>query len=53
MYFQRHCVDHITATCTVNPDGTIGVHNTCRARDGHIKAADGVAKKGLSLVFCG
>ena len=27
MFFQRKCVDTITATYTVNADGTIGVRN--------------------------
>ncbi len=44
MFFQRQCVDHITATYTANPDGSIAVHNACRAKSGKIDAADGVAK---------
>lgn len=45
MFFQRHCVDRITATYTANADGTIGVHNACRAKDGSMNASDGVARK--------
>lgn len=45
MFFQRQCVDTITATYTVNPDGTVGVHNACRTRSGSMDAVDGVAKK--------
>ena len=45
MFFQRKCLDTITATYTANLDGTIGVHNACRDRDGSIDASDGVARK--------
>ncbi|WEN16799.1 lipocalin family protein [Rhodanobacter sp. AS-Z3] len=45
MFFQRQCVDQITATYTANPDGTIGVHNACRTNDGKMDASDGVAKR--------
>jgi len=45
MFFQRKCVDEITATYTANADGTIGVHNACRIKDGSMDASDGVARK--------
>jgi apolipoprotein D and lipocalin family protein len=45
MFFQRKCVDKITATYSSNPDGTIAVHNACRARNGTMDASDGVARK--------
>ena len=45
MFFQRKCVDNITATYTPNPDGTIKVRNACRSKDGSMQAADGVARK--------
>ncbi len=45
MFFQRKCVDKITATYTANDDGTIGVHNACRVKDGSMEASDGVARK--------
>lgn len=45
MFFQRKCVDNITATYTPDPDGTIHVHNACRTKDGSMDASDGVAKK--------
>lgn len=45
IFFQRKCLDTITATYTANLDGTIGVHNACRDKDGAIDASDGVARK--------
>lgn len=45
MFFQRKCVDHITATYTARPDGMIGVHNACRTKSGEMDASDGVAKR--------
>lgn len=45
MFFQRQCVDTITATYTPRSDDTIHVHNACRTKDGSMDAADGVAKK--------
>jgi apolipoprotein D and lipocalin family protein len=45
MFFQRKCVDTITATYTANSDGTIGVHNACRKNDGEMDASDGLAKR--------
>ncbi|QNP41763.1 lipocalin family protein [Lysobacter solisilvae (ex Woo and Kim 2020)] len=44
MFFQRKCVDTITATYTPRPDGTIMVRNACRGRDGTMVQADGVAR---------
>ncbi|MEO8810970.1 MAG: lipocalin family protein [Rhodanobacter sp.] len=44
MFFQRQCVDQITATYTANPNGTVGVHNACRTKKGDTDASDGVAK---------
>ncbi len=44
LFFQRHCVDTITATYKANPDGTIAVHNACRTKSGQMDASDGVAK---------
>ncbi len=44
MFFQRKCVSDITATYTLQPDGTVGVRNACRARDGSQQVADGVAR---------
>lgn len=45
MFFQRRCVDNITATYTARPDGTLGVHNACRTQDGSMQASDGEAKR--------
>jgi apolipoprotein D and lipocalin family protein len=44
MFFQRKCVDTITATYTLQLDSTIQVHNACRTKDGSMDASDGVAK---------
>ena len=44
MFFQRQCVDQITAAYTIKPDGTIGVHNACRTKSGTMDASDGVGK---------
>ena len=43
MFFQRNCIDTITATYTKLPDGQVGVHNACRTKSG-MDAADGVAR---------
>lgn len=43
MFFQRQCVDSITATYTPRPDGTVGVRNACRTKNG-MDASDGVAR---------
>lgn len=43
MFFQRKCLDAVTATYTPNPDGSIHIHNTCRTSGG-MKSVDGVAK---------
>lgn len=44
MFFQRKCIDTITATYTKRPDGTVNVHNACRTADG-MDASDGVARR--------
>ncbi len=44
LYFQRQCVDNITATYTPPKDGLIGVHNACRTKDGTTDTADGAAR---------
>lgn len=44
MYFQRQCVDSITATYTARGDGTIDVRNACRTRDGDRDEALGRAR---------
>lgn len=43
--YQRRCVDDITAHYTLRSDGTIGVRNACRARDGGYIAVEGVARQ--------
>lgn len=44
MFFQRHCVDRITATYTPLPDGTIEVRNACATRNGTRDESVGVAR---------
>jgi apolipoprotein D and lipocalin family protein len=44
MFFQRNCVDQITATYTQNPDGTIGVVNACRTGAGACTSSKGIAR---------
>lgn len=44
MYFQRQCKDQITATYTVHADGTVGVRNVCRTKEGKHDESQGVAK---------
>lgn len=44
MYFQRKCVDTITATYTRLADGTIEVRNACRNGAGRMEQSIGVAR---------
>lgn len=44
MYFQRHCVDQVTAHYSERDDGLIGVRNSCRNRHGQQQSADAVAR---------
>nr|WP_101927493.1 MULTISPECIES: lipocalin family protein [Luteimonas] len=44
MFFQRKCVDEITATYTPRDDGRIEVRNACRTQDGSRNESTGVAK---------
>ncbi|HSM11446.1 MAG TPA: lipocalin family protein [Lysobacter sp.] len=44
MFFQRQCVDKVSATYTQLPDGTIEVRNACRTNDGSIDESIGVAR---------
>lgn len=44
MFFQRDCVDRITATYTPRDDGTIQVRNACRTKDGSMTESVGVAR---------
>jgi apolipoprotein D and lipocalin family protein len=43
MFFERKCLEAVTATYTPMPDGTIHVRNACETRDGR-QTVDGVAK---------
>lgn len=44
MFFQRQCVDTITATYTSLPDGGIEVRNACRTKDGTMDESVGAAR---------
>jgi len=44
MFFQRQCVDRVTATYSALPDGTVRVRNACRTDSGSIDSADGIAR---------
>ena len=44
MFFQRQCVDRITATYTALADGTIEVRNACRTKDGGSDESVGAAR---------
>lgn len=44
MFFQRQCVDRITATYSPLPDGNIEVRNACRTRRGSMSESVGVAR---------
>lgn len=44
MFFQRKCVDEITATYTAQEDGRIEVRNACRTADGTRNESVGEAK---------
>lgn len=43
MYFERNCLDGVTATYTPDPEGTVRIHNTCRTSKG-LMFVDGVAR---------
>ncbi len=45
MFFQRKCVDTITATYTARADGRLTVENACRTKGGNMDASEGVARK--------
>ncbi len=44
MYFQRQCVDNITANYTPGPESTLVVRNTCRNQSGKMDESVGVAR---------
>lgn len=44
MFFQRQCVDRITASYTPLADGTIEVRNACRTKDGGTDESVGAAR---------
>ena len=44
MYFQRNCINDVTATYTKQPDGTIKVDNACRNKEGTMDRSIGAAK---------
>jgi apolipoprotein D and lipocalin family protein len=45
MYFQRKCTGPVTATYTLQADGTVAVHNACVTADGRTISSDGVARR--------
>ncbi len=45
MFFQRNCVGENTAQYTLRDDGLVGVHNSCRNKDGDIDTVEGVARR--------
>lgn len=44
MFFQRKCLDQITATYTLRGNGRLDVRNACRSVDGDQKVSQGIAK---------
>ncbi|KRG69991.1 lipocalin family protein [Pseudoxanthomonas dokdonensis] len=44
MRYEKDCVGDITATYTINADGSIGVRNACRIAGGETKVSDGEAR---------
>jgi len=45
MFFQRDCVDNITATYSLKPDGMVGVRNACDDKNGKRQASEGTARQ--------
>ncbi|WP_130619502.1 lipocalin family protein [Dyella amyloliquefaciens] len=48
MYFQRQCIDHVTADYTLRTDGKLDVRNVCRTRRDVADVAEGLARPGKS-----
>lgn len=44
-FFQRHCVDSVTAIYTRRPDGTLEVRNMCRTAEGALTEHLGIARQ--------
>lgn len=42
-FFERHCAAGVTATYTLEADGSVGVHNACRTAAGKLEQASGIA----------
>jgi apolipoprotein D and lipocalin family protein len=42
--WENKCISDVTATYTLQPDGKIGVLNSCRKSDGKITQSKGIAK---------
>lgn len=45
LFFERHCAADITATYTLEADGSVAVHNACRTADGKQEEANGIARR--------
>ena len=44
MFFQRKCVNNITATYSPKPDGMVGVRNGCDDKNGRQQVSEGTAR---------
>lgn len=44
MFFQRNCIDQVTATYTLQKDGSVEVRNACRNTDGAMDESVGAAR---------
>lgn len=44
MFFQRRCVDSVTANYSLRSDGKVSVRNACRNQDGEMETSNGVAR---------
>lgn len=44
LFFERHCVANVTATYTLEADGSVGVHNACRTAAGKLEQTNGIAR---------
>ncbi|WP_243039317.1 lipocalin family protein [Dyella sedimenti] len=50
MHFQRPLTDHVVATYTLRPDGSIAMHHACRSRRGHVRAVARQAAEGEGVL---
>lgn len=45
LFFQRNCLDGITAIYTQNADGSVAILNACRTRQGGRASSSGIARR--------